>query len=331
MATVLVKYKTPQIFMILLSLIYTVSYIVNLGIISVFCSITYPLIVIINSVLLIYSIALKHYTFSFFILFFILSIGSFIPFSLSLKATKPTNYTLLSYNTRGFNIDKQIKTHGVSVKITSFINSVKPDVLVLQESNYKACKAIKGYNYKFFGFRNNYKKSPMFTFSKFPIINTGYIDFPNTINNANFTDIKIDQDTIRIYNIHLESFKLNTLNYKLNFNRLSQMLNQIAATYNNQIFQAHLVKTHIEASPHPVIICGDFNATAFSIPYSVLKFNLKDAFNKKGHGFGHSYFLKDFFPLKLDHILLDKSFKVINFKNFKLNLSDHEPILTEFK
>ena len=46
------------------------------------------------------------------------------------------------------------------------------------------------------------------TFSKFPIVNKGFIKFENTANLSMFCDIKINQDTIRIYNNHLQKYIL---------------------------------------------------------------------------------------------------------------------------
>jgi len=45
-------------------------------------------------------------------------------------------------------------------------------------------------------------------FSKFPIVKSGSIEFPNTANNAIYADIVKGSDTIRIYNVHLQSLRI---------------------------------------------------------------------------------------------------------------------------
>ena len=55
---------------------------------------------------------------------------------------------------------------------------------------------------------------------------------------------------------------------------------------------------------------------------------LKTHLKRKGNGFGITYNY-NLIPLRIDFILTDKLFKINDFKTFKLNLSDHEPVYSE--
>lgn len=66
------------------------------------------------------------------------------------------------------------------------------------------------YEHAYFAANGNEKKKSygIAIFSKFPIINSGKV-FDNKRNNgAMFADIKINEDTIRVYNTHLESMNI---------------------------------------------------------------------------------------------------------------------------
>ena len=53
-----------------------------------------------------------------------------------------------------------------------------------------------------------------------------------------------------------------------------------------------------------------------------------DAFAKAGSGTGRT-FVFDFLPLRIDFILSDPIFKVLDFENYDIALSDHYPIMAE--
>ena len=147
-------------------------------------------------------------------------------------------------------------------------------------------------------------------FSKYPIIDKGSVDFNSSSNNAIFSDIKIMNDTIRVYNIHLQSFSFEKVNPLININKKNKMV--------------------IKNSPYKFIVTGDLNNTAFSYVYKELSKSLNDAFKAKGNGLGITYNY-NFIPLRIDFVFTEELFKINSFKTFKLNLSDHEPIYTELK
>ena len=55
---------------------------------------------------------------------------------------------------------------------------------------------------------------------------------------------------------------------------------------------------------------------------------MKDAFKQQGNGFGRTYNFK-FFPVRIDFLLIDKSYSVDSFKTYDVEYSDHFPIMTK--
>ena len=96
------------------------------------------------------------------------------------------------------------------------------------------------------------------------------------------------------------------------------------SSYINRANESKKIKEHINSSPFPVIVCGDFNDTPISYTYSTLKENLSDAFKESGIGIGNSYV--GIPSLRIDYILHDKKFNSYNYKKNKYELSDHFPI-----
>ena len=106
-------------------------------------------------------------------------------------------------------------------------------------------------------------------------------------------------------------------------------MNDLSKTFIIQQKQVELIKKSIKKSPYKVILSGDFNNTAFSYIYKELSRDFNDSFKEKGNGFGIT-FNYNFIPLRIDFILSDKFFKINNFKTYNINLSDHEPIFSQF-
>ena len=155
--------------------------------------------------------------------------------------------------------------------------------------------------------------------------------FNSSSNNAIFSDIKIMNDTIRVYNIHLQSFSFEKVNPLININKKNEMvIKNISDTFIQQEQQVNELKKSIKNSPYKVIVTGDLNNTAFSYVYKELSKSLNDAFKAKGNGLGITYNY-NFIPLRIDFVFTEELFKINSFKTFKLNLSDHEPIYTELK
>ncbi|MCX7550030.1 endonuclease/exonuclease/phosphatase family protein [Xanthomarina sp. F2636L] len=258
------------------------------------------------------------------------TLGSFYKFSSSDLEPDKTDLSVMNYNVRLFNLYDWIPEKGIETKMVDFIKSKSPNVLSLQEYHPHKNIDLSFYKYKFEKLSGNKVKYGQAIFSQYPIIHSGSVEFPNTSNNAIFADIVKDEDTIRIYNVHLQSLKIDANVEKLKQEDSEWILKRVEQTFKMQQLQTEIFLKHKESSPYKMIICGDFNNSAFSYVYKEIKGNLKDAFKMAGNGFGRTYDFK-FFPIRIDFIFAQKEFEVTDFKTFDNKYSDHYPLLATFK
>lgn len=259
-------------------------------------------------------------------------INKFYKFSDTNLPDTSTDFTLMSYNVRLFNLYEWLPEKDVPEQITEVIQDYNPDILCLQEFSPNDKVRLRNFPneyVKLYGGRNKYGQA---IFSKFPIINKGEIDFPNSSNNVIYADIVKQMDTIRVYSMHLQSIKISTdIHEKLDESKSKFIFKRISQAFSEQQLQSDLIRAHYDACDYPVIICGDMNNSAFSYVYRNIKGNLKDAFEEAGTGFGKSYNFQ-YYPARIDYIFTDKSIQVKSFKvNNKVKLSDHFPVMTRLE
>lgn len=265
---------------------------------------------------------------------FVLTIGynhlfSLYKFSSSKNVDDSQNISIMNYNVRLFNVFDWIKDTNVKQGISKFLAEKQPDILCVQEYRPDKEVHLEGY-YKYEELSGKKVKNGQAIFTKFPIIKSGSIEFPNTSNNAIYADVVKGSDTIRIYNVHLQSLGIDPTVEKLANEDSENLFKRVSSTFKMQQFQAELFLMHKKQSPHKMIICGDFNNTAYSYVYKEIKGDLKDAFKEAGNGFGRTFDFK-FFPVRIDFVLVDKSFEVNSFKTSDVKLSDHYPVLAKVK
>ena len=240
----------------------------------------------------------------------------------------------MSYNVRLFNVFKWIPRENIGDDILGFINEQNPDILCIQEYSETAKVDLRVYKHKFIFMEGKKIKTGQAIFSKFPIVNRGNIEFPKSDNLIIYADIRKGKDTIRVYNMHLQSIKISPDVNEMqdNVDSISQQKSQlvvrrISEAFKQQQHQAEILMNHKKKCHYPMIICGDMNNSAFSYVYRSIKGNLNDCFEEAGNGFGQTYNFK-YYPARIDYIFADKSMKVKNFQNFSnFKKSDHYPIV----
>ncbi|WNH11406.1 endonuclease/exonuclease/phosphatase family protein [Thalassobellus suaedae] len=255
-----------------------------------------------------------------------LSFGSLYEFSSSNKVENSQDIKVMNYNVRLFNLYDWIPEQGVETKILDFIKTEAPDVLGVQEYHPHKNIDFSFFKFKFEKLSGKKTKYGQAIFSQFPIVNSGSIEFPNTGNNAIFADVVKGSDTIRFYNIHLESLHINTKVESLKKEDSERLFKRIGTTFKMQQFQTELFLMHKKQCKYKMVICGDFNNTAFSYVYRKIKGDLNDTFKEAGNGFGRTYEFK-FFPVRIDFIFADDAFAVKHFESYEAHYSDHYPIM----
>jgi len=290
-----------------------------------------PLLIVLNSLFFIYWLIKikKQLLLSLLILAIgYFSFGSLYKFSESKTVENDNNISIMNYNVRLFNLYKWIPEDKTEEKLVSFIKTEIPDLLALQEYHPRELTKLSFYKYKYEKLLGEKKKYGQAIFSNYPIINSGSIAFPNTFNNAIFVDIVKEKDTIRIYNLHLQSLRIDPKVENLTTKESEKLFNGVGKTFKMQQFQTKLFLKHKKKCKYKMIICGDFNNTAFSYVYKQIKNDLNDTFKIAGNGFGRTYNFK-FFPMRIDFILTDPAFKVNAFKTYDVEYSDHYPIMAK--
>ena len=119
------------------------------------------------------------------------------------------DFTVMSYNVRLFNLFKWIDDNNVGNDILSFVNEKNPDIICIQEYSENAHIDLRIYKYKAVFIEGDKIKTGQAIFSKFPIINKGNLHLLQDGNNIIFADIKKGKDTLRVYNMHLQSIKIS--------------------------------------------------------------------------------------------------------------------------
>nr|WP_299069568.1 endonuclease/exonuclease/phosphatase family protein [uncultured Allomuricauda sp.] len=257
-------------------------------------------------------------------------LGPFYQFSGASEETENGTFSIMSFNSRRFNEHRQLDIERVDSLILDFIKVENPDILCIQECYYemKRNNALSQYKYKYIDhvYGLPAKKVIQAVYSKYPIITRDSISFPKSANSAIYVDILYNKDTLRIYNIHLQSFhiipEINTIKNE----ESSKLFAKSRKVMLKQYEQAKLIRKSMDETEHKKIVVGDFNNTQFSNIYQTIKGNLNDSFLEKGKGFGRTYNLLGF-PLRIDYILSAPSFKVISHENFNEKLSDHYPVM----
>lgn len=251
------------------------------------------------------------------------------------------NIKILSYNVRYMYDDEGLKNSTDS--ILAFINEVRPDIICLQEL------PTQGAQYdKVMSSLSKYHHSKIYPeaddgvvcFSKYRIIRSdsivGFCDTGKGI----WADLKINDDTVRLYNMHLQttSIKPEERDYINNkrflesadSGRVQKFANMAERLFENSCKRAHQANTLRHDMAHcryPMIVCGDFNDIPMSYAYRTIAGKLTDTFSEQGNGYVHTF--RGFFGLlRIDYILVSKQFQTLSYEVVPTDLSDHLPVIS---
>lgn len=302
----------------------------------------YPYLLVINLVFIIFWIFIKP-KFAILSLLVILAgynhIGNFL--QIAGKKTFEKGVRITSYNVKYFMGNGQIPTKENADHILGFLRQDNADIICLQEVRLNKRQIFDITNTQLpqvnhLQLAHNGNAGGLITMTRFPILNMEEIRFDNSGNMIIFTDLLMETDTIRVYNCHLQSYKLQESEIQsmdsLDFNdhpKTKKKVMALGAKFKNALIkraeQAATLRKSIDLSPYPVIVCGDFNDTPVSYTYHTVKGELKDSFTESGKGTANTYNGK--LPsFRIDYIFYSPIFTSYNFKVSDINHSDHFPI-----
>ena len=316
LASFLIPYVSPKAFPLLSAL-----------------SLTVPLLILIHIVFTVYWLingVKKQFLLSALCIFLAI-IFSYFPYKFNSKnVVSGSSFSIMNFNVRLFNHYNWIDDNDIPNKILQFIEENDPDIIAFQEF-YPSIGILSGYPYIYKELKGGKNKSGQAIYSKYKIVNKGSLDFENSSNNAIFIDILKGSDTIRIYDLHLESIGIEAGNVELedlDKDKSKKLVRRIISAFTKQQVQIEQFNEHKNNCKHKIIICGDFNNTAYSWAYHQVKDDLKDTYTEAGKGFGKTYSFNKY-PLRIDFIFVDNKFSVNQHENFEIQYSDHEPIIAE--
>ena len=249
------------------------------------------------------------------------------------------NTKVLSYNVRLFNRYGWIPKENVREDIFAFFTEEDADILCIQEFYTPNEIPDLNYPYRHIGLQNKKSQWHMAIYSKYPQIKkkTVSIKGERMNNTCIYSDMIINEDTIRVYNIHLASNWFKNSDYSFIQNpqkeKIKEGLKGIASRLKNSFIkraeEVAVIKEHIKTSPYPIILCGDFNDTPLSFAYNSIKGDLVDAFTVCGKGIGDSFVKIP--ALRIDYIFHDDQLKSSNYKKHKKVLSDHYAVSCDIR
>lgn len=258
---------------------------------------------------------------------------------------------LMSYNIRLFNFYEETEKNTHS-KMIQLLRKEDPGILCLQEyfvkgdpaaGERKLMEGLGGRRHTHFKLvkSGGASRYGIATVSRYPIIYRGDVIHPGSSSLTIFSDIVVDTDTFRVYNNHLQSFRLRrvegTLLSEIAGEQKGESVNKITGIYKSlmqgfasRALQVDRVRRHMESSPYPVIVAGDFNDTPVSYTYRVMRRGLKDAFVEAGYGAGFTYRGK-YPPNRIDYVLYSEEIECTDFDIVKVRYSDHYPVIAYFR
>ena len=261
-------------------------------------------------------------------------------FSISDFPKDQNEISVVNFNTRNLkHVYRNKNKQQLAIQTKNFeewLSENKTDVFLFQEITSRRIKnlnKIVGLPYLF-----QPKGKRVAILSRYPIKSSGIIELNSVNHLALWADLEVAKDhIIRFYSLHLKSSYLNrnaidaVAAGKVREKKTWSGIWSLIKVYKNHAYtrvgQSQKVLEHIQKSPYPVVVGGDFNEPTTSYIYRQFNKKLKDAFRTAGKGFGSTYAGK--IPLlKIDFLFYDPRLRVLEHKIERQPFSDHYPVRT---
>lgn len=297
-----------------------------------------PLLILANAVLIFYWLLRKHW---FLVFIPILTIACCIPYIGTLYqfgspdkgVDGKAGLKIASYNVALFGRE----TSGFMAQdILAEMRRQKVDVLCMQEYNEVSGDRKNSTSYKEYFPYMQEGRDDMVIYSRYPVKESGVINFGETNNSAMWADIDVKGKSVRIFNVHMETTGFNRMLHKAakaeshgSTVETNRLLRAIYQNYTGGMMiragQARLVAEEVSKAKGPVVLCGDFNDVPYSYVYNTLLGDLVDGFKECGKGFMYTFTGNK--PVRIDYIFHDESLQGVTYYKLDHTYSDHYPVL----
>lgn len=275
------------------------------------------------------------------------------------------NLKIITYNTQLFGLYQNESSVDIvnteyMPAMDSFLQVLKKenaDVVCLQEVYAKAgglkalarfLKAEGGYDYSQTYTLSERRPYGMIVLSKYQIKRWQPISLgAQTGNMAMWVDVEIPSEykflrnaRIRIYNLHLQSFRFAKKDFEVMQKQTQQqqidiegskgIITRLRMGYQRRAQQVKIIKENLLVCDFPKVICGDFNDIPVSYSYRQLSSGMRDAFVEAGSGLETTY--KGSMPsFRIDYILFDNPMRALQYQSIKEVPSDHKLVMAELQ
>ncbi len=237
------------------------------------------------------------------------------------------HFSVMSYNVRGFVSARKIKRGD----FFDYIEDLDADINCFQEFYNRAAYVKKIRAKGDYRIVHNQKLSNLAIASKYPILKNGLLLPDSKGNNIMFADLLLSKkDTLRVYNVHLQSMGITHTNPEYYEDLVSEYDDAKAKFLEGASVRAEQLSVlleHAEGCAYPILIVGDFNDVPYSYNYFKLRRNFVNAFEKAGSGLGFTY-NGDLPFLRIDNQFFNDDLSIHSFTTMdSTDYSDHHAIL----
>lgn len=255
--------------------------------------------------------------------------------------TDTDQFTVLTYNLGAFRLNERKVD-----QIVDFLKEQNPDIIAFQELrnieidtvgrtvNYFADKLGLPYSH-FLNLPSHLHGIAII--SRYPILETDTLYLPeDEINSGMIATIETPKGLISLANLHMSSYQFFSVIRRADgrLNKFKAFLKRIRDVLWLQEEKFEKIFAKLDASPHPVILVGDFNAPSHSRLSQMYRSRLSDAFLEVGVGKGWTYPLrrrKGSWGMRLDYLYYSEGVEALRAERIRRPISDHFPLQGTFR
>lgn len=267
-------------------------------------------------------------------------------------------FRVMSWNVRLFDYygwlggNGESGRNGIRRDIIGAIGDETPDVLCLQEYfeltdkadfpvvqplNLAMGNGAPAYSHVVFVRSKQDRKFGVATWSRWPIVGRSSIAFGTRNNNVcAITDVLWQDDTVRIFNVHFSSLRFEQEDYAAlqegmpDAEGRERIWGRMRSAFVERVEQVSQVMAAVESSPHPVLLCGDFNDTPTGWTLSRCRKTLRDSHDARFLTMDGTW--QGALPgIRIDHVLVGEHWSVRSHRTGGTGLSDHRYVTAELQ